>query len=217
MCTILQVNNLMMKFEDQLIFDRVSFTLQKGSTTALLGSNGTGKTTLIKILMGMLPATSGDFQYSPKIKVDYVPQFRNLDADYPLSIRAFVELNMPLFKSKKDKAEINRILAETHLSQIQHLRMGAASGGQRQRAYLAQALLDRPDLIILDEATASLDPTAKEELMLLIKHLNEKHQMTVLFTTHDIMLAKKYMHEYLIFHNKTLIHGQMKDFAEEEI
>ncbi|MCT7792887.1 MAG: ABC transporter ATP-binding protein, partial [Lactobacillus iners] len=77
--------------------------------------------------------------------------------------------------------------------------------------------LDRPDLIILDEATASLDPTAKEELMLLIKHLNEKHQMTVLFTTHDIMLAKKYMHEYLIFHNKTLIHGQMKDFAEEEI
>ncbi|CQB89880.1 Uncharacterised protein [Chlamydia trachomatis] len=53
--------------------------------------------------------------------------------------------------------------------------------------------------------------------MLLIKHLNEKHQMTVLFTTHDIMLAKKYMHEYLIFHNKTLIHGQMKDFAEEEI
>ena len=53
MCTILQVNNLMMKFEDRLIFDRVSFTLKKGSTTALLGSNGTGKTTLIKILMGM--------------------------------------------------------------------------------------------------------------------------------------------------------------------
>lgn len=103
MCTILQVNNLMMKFEDRLIFDRVSFTLKKGSTTALLGSNGTGKTTLIKILMGMLPATSGDFQYSSKIKVAYVPQFRNLDADYPLSIRAFVELNMPLFKSKKIK------------------------------------------------------------------------------------------------------------------
>ena len=69
MCTILQVNNLMMKFEDRLIFDRVSFTLKKGSTTALLGSNGTGKTTLIKILMGMLPATSGDFQYSSKLRL----------------------------------------------------------------------------------------------------------------------------------------------------
>ncbi len=93
--------------------------------------------------------------------------------------------------------------------------MGEASGGQKQRAYLAQALLDKPDFIILDEATASLDPVAKEELMSLIKHLNEKHAMTVLFTTHDIPLAKKYMKDYLLFKDKGLIAGKIKDLTEE--
>ena len=107
------------------------------------------------------------------------------------------------------------ILKETHLLDIQNTRMGEASGGQKQRAYLAQALLDKPDFIILDEATASLDPVAKEELMSLIKHLNEKHAMTVLFTTHDIPLAKKYMKDYLLFKDKGLIAGKIKDLTEE--
>ncbi len=177
--------------------------------------NGTGKTTLIRILMGMLQPTTGSFKFAPDTEIGYVPQFRNLDADYPLSIRAFVELNTPLFKNARVKARVNQILKETHLLDIQNTRMGEASGGQKQRAYLAQALLDKPDFIILDEATASLDPVAKEELMSLIKHLNEKHAMTVLFTTHDIPLAKKYMKDYLLFKDKGLVAGKIKDLNEE--
>lgn len=215
MTDILTVKDLGMKFEDKVIFKDLNFTLSKGSMTALLGANGTGKTTLIRILMGMLQPTTGSFKFAPDTKVGYVPQFRNLDADYPLSIRAFVELNTPLFKNARVKARVNQILKETHLLDIQNTRMGEASGGQKQRAYLAQALLDKPDFIILDEATASLDPVAKEELMSLIKHLNEKHAMTVLFTTHDIPLAKKYMKDYLLFKDKGLTAGKIKDLTEE--
>ena len=215
MTDILIVKDLGMKFEDKVVFEDLNFTLSKGSMTALLGANGTGKTTLIRILMGMLQPTTGSFKFVPDTKVGYVPQFRNLDADYPLSIRAFVELNTPLFKNARVKARVNQILKETHLLDIQNTRMGEASGGQKQRAYLAQALLDKPDFIILDEATASLDPVAKEELMSLIKHLNEKHAMTVLFTTHDIPLAKKYMKDYLLFKDKGLVAGKIKDLNEE--
>ena len=188
---ILDVNDLSMRFDNKTVFKDISFKLEKGSTTALLGPNGTGKTTLIKILMGMLTPTSGSYKFADDVKIGYVPQFRNIDSEYPLSIRAFIELNAPLFKTKKVKEQVDQQLVETHLDKIQNTRMGEASGGQKQRAYLAQALLDHPNMIILDEATASLDPAAKEELMDLIHHLNKEHKITVLFVTHDIPLASK--------------------------
>ncbi|MGN1272648.1 MAG: metal ABC transporter ATP-binding protein [Lactobacillus sp.] len=212
---ILDVNDLSMRFDTKTVFQDINFTLEKGSTTALLGPNGTGKTTLIKILMGMLTPTSGSYKFADDVKIGYVPQFRNIDAEYPLSIKAFVELNAPLFKTKKVKDQVNHQLVETHLDKIQNTRMGEASGGQKQRAYLAQALLDHPNMIILDEATASLDPAAKEELMELIHHLNKEHKITVLFVTHDIPLASKYMSDYLYLNKGTIRQGKMKDFKED--
>lgn len=212
---ILDVNNLSMRFDTKTVFQDLNFKLEDGSMTALLGPNGTGKTTLIKILMGMLTPTNGSYKFSSDVKLGYVPQFRNIDSEYPLSIRAFIELNAPLFKTKKVKEQIDRQITETHLEQIQNTRMGEASGGQKQRAYLAQALLDHPNMIILDEATASLDPAAKEELMGLIKHLNQEHKITVLFVTHDIPLAKKYMSDYLYLNKGTIRQGKMKDFKED--
>lgn len=212
---ILDVNHLSMKFDTKTVFQDISFKLEEGSTTALLGPNGTGKTTLIRILMGMLTPTTGSYQFASDVKLGYVPQFRNIDSEYPLSIRAFIELNAPLFKTKKVKDQVNHQLSETHLTEIQNTRMGEASGGQKQRAYLAQALLDQPNMIILDEATASLDPVAKEELMGLIEHLNKEHKITVLFVTHDIPLAKKYMNNYLYLNKGTIRQGKMKDFKED--
>lgn len=212
---ILDVNDLSMRFDTKTVFQDLNFKLEDGSMTALLGPNGTGKTTLIKILMGMLTPTGGSYKFSSDVKLGYVPQFRNIDSEYPLSIRAFIELNAPLFKTKKVKEQIDRQITETHLDKIQNTHMGEASGGQKQRAYLAQALLDRPNMIILDEATASLDPAAKEELMGLIKHLNQEHKITVLFVTHDIPLAKKYMSDYLYLNKGTIRQGKMKDFKED--
>ncbi|XGK32789.1 metal ABC transporter ATP-binding protein [Lactobacillus acidophilus] len=212
---ILDVNDLSMRFDNKTVFKDISFKLEKGSTTALLGPNGTGKTTLIKILMGMLTPTSGSYKFADDVKIGYVPQFRNIDSEYPLSIRAFIELNASLFKTKKVKEQVDQQLVETHLDKIQNTRMGEASGGQKQRAYLAQALLDHPNMIILDEATASLDPAAKEELMDLIHHLNKEHKITVLFVTHDIPLASKYMSDYLYLNKGTIRQGKMKDFKED--
>lgn len=201
-----------MKFDSKVIFQNLNFELKKGSMTALLGPNGTGKTTLINILMKLLIPTSGTFEFAKGVKLGYVPQFRNIEADYPLSIRAFVILNTPLIKTKKIKERVTSELKETHLLSIQNTRMGEASGGQKQRAYLAQALLDKPNMIILDEATASLDPSAKEELMQLIKHLNEEHDITVLFVTHDVPLARKYMNNYLYLNHGTITQGKMSEF-----
>lgn len=209
---ILTVNNLSMSFDNKTIFENLNFKLKEGSMTALLGPNGTGKTTLINILMKLLTPTTGSYRFDSSAKLGYVPQFRNIDAEYPLSIKAFVSLNAPLIKTNKVKQLIERELKETHLTNIQNTRMGEASGGQKQRAYLAQTLLDHPNMIILDEATASLDPIAKDELMKLIRHLNEEHNITVLFVTHDVPLARKYMNEYLYLNHGKIKQGRMCEF-----
>ncbi len=209
---VLEVKDLTMRFDAKTVFKDLNFKLKKGSMTALLGPNGTGKTTLINILMKLLIPTSGSFKFENGIRLGYVPQFRNIDAEYPLSIKAFVGLNAPLFKTRKIRARINQQLEETNLLSIQNTRMGEASGGQKQRAYLAQALLDNPNMIILDEATASLDPSAKEELMNLIQHLNQEHNITVLFVTHDVPLARKYMKDYLYLNHGSIRQGKMSEF-----
>lgn len=214
MSDILTVNNLSMRFDKKTIFENLNFKLKKGSMTALLGPNGTGKTTLINVLMKMLVPSSGSFEFADGVRLGYVPQFRNIDAEYPLSIAAFIGLNAPLIKTGKVKKTIKAQLQETNLYDIRNTRMGEASGGQKQRAYLAQALLDSPNVIILDEATASLDPVAKDELMRLIKHLNEKHKITVLFVTHDIPLAEKYMQDYLYLNHQKIEQGEMANFKE---
>ncbi|MDF7638265.1 ATP-binding cassette domain-containing protein [Lactobacillus sp. ESL0791] len=212
MGNILEVNHLTMKFDKKIVFQDLNFSLKRGSMTALLGPNGTGKTTLISILMKLLTPTSGSFHFSSDVRLGYVPQFRNIDAEYPLSIGAFVGLNAPVIKTNKIKKAIDHQLEETNLLTIKNTRMGEASGGQKQRAYLAQALLDNPNMIILDEATASLDPMAKDELMKLIRHLNEKHQITVLFVTHDLPLAQNYMKDYLYLDHGTIKQGKMAQF-----
>lgn len=219
--SILTAKDLGMHFGDQEVFKNVNFSIERGSKTAVLGENGSGKTTLIRIIMGTLYPTSGWLRLEDldqtALKVGYVPQFRDIDLDYPLSIRSFVELNAPLFKSTAYKNRVDQVIDKTNLTEIQNYRLGRASGGQKQRAYLAQALIDQPDLIILDEATASLDPVAKESLLSLLDKLNQEDRLTILFTTHDLELAKQHMDNYILFSDKTTTTGMMADLGKESL
>lgn len=130
MSKALQVVDLSMKFDDQEIFKKLNFSLETGSMTALLGPNGAGKTTLVRILMGMLSPSHGYFELADDVKVGYVPQFRNIDPDYPLSIKSFIELNTPFWKSQKVKNQVNHILQETHLKGLADTRMGRLPAGR---------------------------------------------------------------------------------------
>lgn len=219
---IITVKDLSVAFEGQAVFEELSFKLKEGSTTSLIGQNGVGKTTLIRVLMKMLQPTTGQVTYSKKangdpIKVGYVPQFRNIDKDYPLSVKNFIQLNAGLFKSKAYKQSVDNIIQETNLAGIQNSSMGELSGGEKQRAYLAQALIDNPDFIILDESTASLDPNAKLSLMNLVKQLNKKRNITVLFATHDIELAKEFTEDYIFMQPGSYETGKIKDFDESRV
>lgn len=199
---MLTVKQLAFGFHDRPLYHDLSFTLERGSMTSLIGANGVGKTTLTRLIMGQLKPTSGELITAPDMRLGYVPQFRNIDPEYPLSIRSFVQLNQRQSRwpwhGKKEQQALTAALQETGLLTRQQQRLGMASGGEKQKAYLAQALLTRPNFLILDEATASLDIKTKTELMTLVRELNAKHDLTVLFVTHDLELAKQYTQQYLL-------------------
>lgn len=204
---MIAAKNLTKKFGKQLVFKDLNFQINDGEFISLVGPNGSGKTTLVKILMGLESKTSGELKFT-KQTIGYVPQFRNIDADYPLSIEQFIRLNLKFTlspqKRRQDNELLNTIMEKTHLTDLRKRPLGLASGGEKQKAYLAQALLNDPKILILDESTASLDVEVKMQLMDLVQELNRTEHLTVIFITHDYDLTKKYTQRALLFKNKTI-------------
>jgi zinc/manganese transport system ATP-binding protein len=197
---IVSVENLSVAYGDHTVINDLSFSVNEGDFLILIGENGVGKTTLIKALLGQIKPRSGTIEIPQNIKIGYVPQFRNLDEEYPLSIRDFVSLNLKKrifpWLSKKERARVNRIIRITDLTSIAERPLGLASGGEKQRAYLAQALLPDPQLLILDESTASLDNEMKYELLDLVTRF-QQNGLSVIFITHDWDLAHHYGTRFL--------------------
>jgi len=205
---MIEANNLTKRFGKQLVFKNLNFKIHDGEFISLIGPNGSGKSTLVKILMGLEKKSSGQLKVTPKQSIGYVPQFRNIDMDYPLNIEQFVRLNLKFTLSptqrQTDNKAVQNILNKTGLHDLKTRPLGLASGGEKQKAYLAQALLSNPQILILDESTASLDVEVKMQLMDLVQELNQKENLTVIFITHDYELTKEYTHRALFFKHKTL-------------
>ncbi|WP_346703299.1 metal ABC transporter ATP-binding protein [Ligilactobacillus agilis] len=209
MDSILTVTNLDLDIPKRRLFNHLSFELPAHKLTCITGENGVGKTTLVKHLLDDLARKNQNhvsFQITRE-QVQYVPQLRNIDDEYPLSIYDFVALGFKKrilpWNSPKMKATLNQILVETNLTKIKYQPLGRASGGEKQRAYLAQALCANPELLILDEATASLDVVSKHELLKLLTNIMKKRGLTILFITHDPELIEQYADYELHLANQT--------------
>ncbi|MQS75979.1 metal ABC transporter ATP-binding protein [Companilactobacillus halodurans] len=216
---MIRAQNLTKRFGNQLVFHDLNFQINDGEFISLIGPNGSGKTTLVKILMGLEKKSSGELLIDSKQTIGYVPQFRNIDLDYPLDIEQFIRLNLKFTlspaKRKNGNEMIKTILEKTGLTNLKNRPLGLASGGEKQKAYLAQALLNDPKVLILDESTASLDVEVKLQLMDLVQELNRKYHLTVIFISHDYDLTKKYTKRALLFKNKTLTEISAQDISED--
>lgn len=202
------------------MISNLNLTLHHGEFLVVVGENGVGKTTLVRALLGQLTPKAGSIEKPRDLQIGYVPQFRNLDPEYPLSIRDFVALNLPMrlvpWLSRTEKQAVNDVLAKTNLQNIQERPLGSASGGEKQRAYLAQALLRSPQLLVLDESTASLDNEMKYELLDLVES-ERQAGLTVLFVTHDLDLAKHYGTNYLFLYHGGYEQGPIKELPVDKL
>ncbi|WP_374915447.1 metal ABC transporter ATP-binding protein [Weissella cibaria] len=203
--TILTGSGVGIQFGERWLYQDVAFKLKKGRVLALIGDNGVGKTTLLRAILGQLELTAGelDWQIDAKTRmISYVPQYRPDMQAFPLKVTDFVSLSfdkgiLPWLKTT-EKERLQHVLADTHLTKIANARIDTASGGERQRAYLAQALVQNPNVLILDEATANLDNVAKYELMNVVRDYRDHHDLTTIMVSHDLDIIGKYADDYLL-------------------
>ena len=180
------------------ILRRVTFAIEPGEFVAVIGGNGAGKSTLLQLALGLLApsdgkiAIFGDTPHDAHGKVGYVPQRIELDPDMPLRARDFVALGVdgarfgiPL-PNRKRRARVDAALADVGASALAESPVGRLSGGEQQRLAIAQAIVGRPKLLLLDEPLANLDLRAAAEVVELVARIGREREMTVLLVAHDI-------------------------------
>ena len=194
--TVLACDNVSFRYQKDLILDGVSFSVNQGEFVGIIGPNGGGKTTLLKLIMGFLKQGEGSiriFGESPKQareRLAYVPQNLRFDRQFPISVLELVlsgrlsHLPWHGQYSSLDYQLAQEALDYVGMAPFKNHPFGKLSGGQMQRVLIARALISKPQILILDEPTASVDAQAESEIYSLLNTL--KGEMTILMVTHNL-------------------------------
>lgn len=204
---ILQVEHLSFSYQDQMVLENVNFDVSEGDFIGIIGPNGGGKTTLLKLIMGFLKPNQGTIKVFGKAPseamqhIGYVPQTIRLDKQFPISVLEVVLLgrlsHLPWYGryQAEDLKAAEEVLEKIGILDLKERAFGTLSGGQAQRTLIARALVSNPELLLLDEPTASVDANAQAEIYQLLFQLNKK--MTVMMVTHDLSVAIEHVKHVL--------------------
>lgn len=223
--TAVDVNNVTFRYENVPVLEEINFKIDENDFVGIIGPNGGGKTTFVKILIGLLKPETGNVkifgQPAGKLKkhIGYVPQSFNFDTHYPISVREVVlmgRINAAASFSRVktgDEKIVEECLAKVDMYKFKNELIGNLSGGQKQRVLIARALSVKPKILILDEPTASVDSKAGKNFYDLLDELNK--EMTIIMISHDIGVVSQYvkkiacLNKKLVFHNSKEISREM--------
>jgi len=194
--TAVSLDHVCFSYEDSPVVTDITFSVSKGEFVGMIGPNGGGKTTLLKLIMGFLKPSSGKitiFGHSTATagqQIGYVPQSLRFDKQFPISVIELVMggrlSHLPWYGkySRKDKKAALDALDRVGMADFQNRSFGTLSGGQAQRTLIARALASEPNLLLLDEPTASVDSQAESDIFNILKGL--QGDITILMVTHNL-------------------------------
>lgn len=222
MATVLTVDNLSVRYGRHEALRDVSFKVEQGDYIGIAGPNGSGKTSLLKALLGLLPPASGNISYAGTRRqtLGYMPQKATfLDPLFPATVKEVVLTGLlatkpePRLYNRGDSERADAVLARLGASDLRQKKAGNLSGGQQQRVMLARAMVSSPSLLILDEPTSALDPRIRDEFYELLRELNERDGVTIMLVSHDIGSIGKYTRQLMYLDRTLVFFGSYAEFC----
>jgi zinc transport system ATP-binding protein len=215
-------------YREGCVLEDISFAVKRGDYVGIVGPNGSGKSTLVQALLGLVAISSGSARlfgvpcdgFNQWGRVGYLPQsLRLLNPAFPATVAETVGLGLLSLKrfprrlNRQDREVVDTTLNELGIYDIRSKLIGELSGGQQQRALLARALVNNPELLILDEPTAALDPETRERFYHMISDINRSRGVTVLLVTHDTGVIGQHATKMLYLDKRMLFYGSFDDFC----
>lgn len=209
---LIETYGLTKRYGKKLALNNIDIKIDKGQLVAYLGTNGAGKSTTINILTGLLKQTSGTITYAPNLKIGVVFQDSVLDDN--LTVKDNLYLRARMYK-KYSKEWLNQLIELIGIKNFLNQKYGTLSGGQRRRVDIARALIDRPNLLFLDEPTTGLDLQTRLVIWHLLQKLQKEQGLTMFLTTHYLEEAENADQMYILENGNILASGSAKQIKEK--
>ncbi len=216
MDSIIEFRNVKKRYDEVVAVDDVSFKVNKKDFIAIIGPNGGGKSTILKLLLKLIEPTEGSILIDNDVKISYVPQKLDTDLSFPISIMDVVlsgRINQKkIFFAKYNEDDIkkaNELLKKLNLYDIRHKQIGELSGGQLQKTIIIRALMSDCNVLLLDEPTSSIDSKSKKEIYELLLEINK--EITIMMVSHDVNEITNVVKGFLYINTKIHYHSDSEN------
>lgn len=224
--SLLKCENVSLAYDGNTVVRNLSFEVNNADYLCIIGENGSGKSTIVKALLGLLPPQSGKISFGDGLKqneIGYLPQRTTIQKDFPAKVSEVVLsgcLNssspFSVFYSKEQKKKAEENMEKLHIGDIKNVSFRELSGGQQQRVLLARALCATKSLLLLDEPMTGLDPIVTNEFYSTIKRINVEG-ITIIMVSHDIKCAVDNSTHILHLRHQPLFFGKTSDYVNTEV
>lgn len=217
---IINISDLSFAYHQEKALENISLQVKRGDFLGLIGPNGGGKSTLLKIILGLLKPQKGRVKlfdqkaenFKDWRKIGYVAQKAGFNSTgFPITVAEVIAM------AGGKGEEIERVLELTNILPQKNKLLNELSGGQQQRVFIARALLQNPELLILDEPTVGIDGNSQVQFYELLRHLNQDHDLTILLVSHEVDLIAKEVNKIACINQKLAYHGQAKKLLEDNL
>ncbi len=224
----IKVNHLGVRFGEQTVLEDINLHIHCGSINAIIGKNGAGKSTLIRAILNDIPH-EGKIEFKDrengrlkKLKIGYVPQSLNIEKNTPVSVYDLIasyQFRCPVFlkKSRKAEVKIRQALDVFEAGDLMDRQVCNLSGGQLQRVLLAMAVMDEPNLLLLDEPVSGVDQNGMELFYRTMQYLKENFDLAIILISHDLDYVAKYADKVVLLDKTILKEGSAKEVYESAV
>ena len=219
---LVEIENLTVSYEGVSALDNVTFSVEEKDFLGIIGPNGAGKTTLFSCMLGLITNYRGTIKFFGKDtrkstqhlrKIGFVPQKPVFEKNFPATVEEIVGMSM---MKNYDKDKVDESLQKVWLHELGKRRIGDLSGGQQQRVFIAKALINDPQILILDEPVTGIDSQSMEFFYQILNDLNRKEGITIIWSSHDLDAVARLATKVACLNRTLSFHGISEEFFHNE-